>query len=280
VKTYVWNARNQLVEVREGSSTVLRFQYDATGRRITKELKSGAKVAYLYDGLNAVEEHSGDTVRRVFTGLGIDERFARDDAMGRTYYLPDTLGSTAALVDAHGQVVKAYAYGPYGEGADDGAEDPSQNPYRYTGRELDAPGLYYYRARYYSTDLRRFISEDPLGLGGEQLNFYAYVDGNPVNRVDPLGLCGSDGVGTAACKIVNDRMNTGEGCERAVEKFCEFGPQHTQCCALQKDACMFGNEEDQDKLMECQVDFVKCQATKPKKIPSPPSDFPKNGKLF
>jgi len=47
--------------------------------------------------------------------------------------------------------------------------------------------LYYYRARYYSPELKRFISEDPIGLGGG-INFYAYVGNNPVNWVDPLGL--------------------------------------------------------------------------------------------
>ena len=41
---------------------------------------------------------------------------------------------------------------------------PVTNPFQYTGRENDATGLYYYRARYYSPTLRRFISEDPLGL--------------------------------------------------------------------------------------------------------------------
>jgi len=47
--------------------------------------------------------------------------------------------------------------------------------------------LYYYRARYYSPQLGRFISEDPDGIGGGS-NYYAYVDGNPVDLTDPLGL--------------------------------------------------------------------------------------------
>lgn len=58
---------------------------------------------------------------------------------------------------------------------------------QFTGRELDASGLYFYRARYYHPGMGRFILEDPLHLNGG-LNFYAYVGGDPINRVDPLGL--------------------------------------------------------------------------------------------
>jgi RHS repeat-associated protein len=63
----------------------------------------------------------------------------------------------------------------------------TSNPLAYTGRENDGTGLYYYRARYYLTGLGRFVSEDPIGLEGGY-NTYAYVGGNPVSFVDPLGL--------------------------------------------------------------------------------------------
>ncbi len=49
-------------------------------------------------------------------------------------------------------------------------------------------GFYYYRARYYSPILGRFISKDPIGFSGG-INLYAYVRNNPVNLRDPLGLC-------------------------------------------------------------------------------------------
>jgi hypothetical protein len=52
------------------------------------------------------------------------------------------------------------------------------------------------RNRYYSPQLQRFISEDPIGLSGG-INRYGYVDGNPISEIDPLGLMGYGGGGSA-----------------------------------------------------------------------------------
>jgi len=53
---------------------------------------------------------------------------------------------------------------------------------------LDATtGLLYYRARWYDPQSARFISEDPIGVKGG-LNFYAYVENDPINDSDPFGL--------------------------------------------------------------------------------------------
>jgi RHS repeat-associated protein len=49
-------------------------------------------------------------------------------------------------------------------------------------------GFYTMRARCYDPTVGRFISQDPLGFGGGDVNLYAYVKNNPVNFVDPEGL--------------------------------------------------------------------------------------------
>jgi len=49
-------------------------------------------------------------------------------------------------------------------------------------------GFYYMRARYYDPEVGRFISEDPLGFDGGDVNLYVYVGNNPVLLIDPLGL--------------------------------------------------------------------------------------------
>src|SRR5206468_7626035 len=59
--------------------------------------------------------------------------------------------------------------------------------------------LYCYRARYYHPTLQRFISEDPIGVGGGAVNLYAYVLNDPVNLVDPSGRFSIEGVIPAIC---------------------------------------------------------------------------------
>lgn len=44
-----------------------------------------------------------------------------------------------------------------------------------------------YRARYYDPTRSRFVSEDPIGLGGGDVNLFAYVQNRPVNLSDPSG---------------------------------------------------------------------------------------------
>jgi RHS repeat-associated protein len=182
-RTYIWDARNRLVGISGAVSAA--FTYDAVGRRLSK-IVNGANLEFVYDGLNPVQERSGGAaVANLMTGSGIDEFFRRTDAAGARDFLTDALGSTLALTDTAGAIRTSYAYDPYGNVAM--TADPSTNSYQYTGRENDGTGLYYYRARFYSPELKRFISEDPIGIDGG-LNFYQYVAGDPVNFNDPLGL--------------------------------------------------------------------------------------------
>ena len=95
-----------------------------------------------------------------------------------------------AITDASGNIVQRYSYEAFGQLT---ASDPTfDNFYTYTGREYDKEtGLYYYRARYYDAMEGRFISKDPIGFAGGDVNLYNYVGGNPINYVDPSGLYNS-----------------------------------------------------------------------------------------
>ncbi|WP_267087303.1 RHS repeat-associated core domain-containing protein [Xanthomonas sacchari] len=182
--TYIWNAHDQLVEIKQGTASIASFGYDPLGRRVSKT-EGGQTVSYMYDGLDAVQETQGGAVNPILTGLGIDERCARNEASGRAYFLSDALGSTRALTNASGALIQRYDYTPYGQTSQ--ASAGASNPYQYTGRERDASGFYYYRARYYRSELGHFVSEDPIGLAGGA-NAYSYVHGSPLMYGDPLGL--------------------------------------------------------------------------------------------
>lgn len=186
--TYTWNARNQLTQVTQGGVAQISYTYDASGRRVSTAVQGATPKQFLYDGTNAVQEVHDGNVNPILTGLGVDERFARNDVTGRTYFLTDQINSTVALTDATGAIRQQYSYDPYGNVQASDTTSGFTNPYQYTGREADAAGLYYYRARYYSPRMGAFISEDPLGFGGKQNSLYAYVAGNPIGNLDPFGL--------------------------------------------------------------------------------------------
>ncbi len=181
--TFTWDPRGQLVAI-AGPSLTASFAYDAFGRRVQKTV-NGVTSEFLYDGLDIVQEVRDGVPITYLRGLDLDEIWARTEAGLTQFYVGDELGSTVALTDAAGTIQTQYTYGPFG--ATEMSGTPSPNPFQYTGRENDGTGLYYFRNRYYSPALARFISEDPVGfLGGG--NFYAYVGNNPCTFVDLLGL--------------------------------------------------------------------------------------------
>jgi len=182
--TLTWNARNQLASMSGG--TTASFRYDAFGRRRGKTI-SGTSTDFLYDGMNPVQELSGGTpTANMVSGLGIDQMLSRTDSAGARSLLSDALGSTIALADGTGTLQTQYTYEPFGKATASGSA--SASTYQFTGRENDGTGLYFYRARYYSPTLQRFISEDPIGFAGGDPNLYAFVGGSPTNFTDPLGL--------------------------------------------------------------------------------------------
>jgi RHS repeat-associated protein len=176
---FSWNARNQVATLNSVS-----LQYDGFGRR-TKNLQN---TSFLFDGANAVQEVSGTTVTANLLGGGVDEIFTRSDSNGTVVPIIDALGSVLALADSNGNLTTQYSYDPFGNTTVSGAA--SSNPSQYTGRENELNGLYFYRNRYYSPVLHRFINQDPMGFAGSGPNLYAYVFDSPTNLVDPFGLEG------------------------------------------------------------------------------------------
>jgi RHS repeat-associated protein len=182
--TFTWDARNRLTAV-SGSGATGTFTYDAQGRRVGRVI-GGEPREYQYDGPDIARERVNGIDANYLRTLEIDEAVCRIESGGTTCYLADALGGTVALADDSGAIATTYSYEPFGRTASAGALTP--NPFQYTGRENEGSGLYYYRARYYHPTLHRWISEDPIGLLGGDVNLYAYVGNNPTAYVDPLGL--------------------------------------------------------------------------------------------
>ena len=190
-----FNTRDELVKAGD-----YNYTYNAEGHRIkrTSTINGVTKeTSYLLspDNMGLVK------VLKETTEAGIEHHFAygaqgllaqhNSDDMQWYYFHYDYRGSVIAVSNGAGEVVARYGYLPYGQQYTiSGSFD---TPFGYNGRDgviTDPNGLIYMRARYYSPEQRRFVNKDPLR--GEitdigSLNRYAYVGGDPVNKVDPSG---------------------------------------------------------------------------------------------
>jgi len=187
----LWSARNQLTNML--GAVTASFIYDGLGRRVSRTV-NGAGQQYTYDGLDTIMEHRGTMLKFLyFRGLGTDEPWHQSRiknfspiSTNNVVYMADALGSIVAMADSNQNVVTEYNYEPFGATTTTG--NGLTNSYKFTAREEDGTGLYYYRARYYHPGLGRFVSEDPLRLAARDVNFYVYASDNPVRLLDPLGL--------------------------------------------------------------------------------------------
>jgi RHS repeat-associated protein len=204
---YTWDIENRLSSVTLPSNGgTVGFRYDPLGRRIQKTLANGDAKNYLYDGANIIAElDSTGTVLASYTqGAGVDEPLAIRRGGLVAYYHADGLGSITSLTNVNAQTVASYTYDSFGNTT---ATEGIFNPYRYTGREQDPEtGLYYYRARYYDPTIGRFISEDPFRFWGG-IDFYKYVDNDPNDHKDSLGLCGDN------CKDAAPALASSSACD-------------------------------------------------------------------
>ena len=132
---------------------------------MAEKVIGGTTTQFLYDGLNPLQELDGasppNVTANLLTGLDIDEYFTRTDSSGTATFLSDALGSTIGLTNSSGAIATSYTYDPFGNVTDSGSANA--NPYQFTGRENDGTGLYFYRARYYSPTLQRFVSQTRSG---------------------------------------------------------------------------------------------------------------------
>jgi RHS repeat-associated protein len=184
---YFYDFENRLIKV-ESPGLLAQYKYDPFGRRIEKNV-NGAITRYAYDGPNVLLEYdgSGNIKARYLHNLAIDDPLAVEQNGQIYYYHKDGLGSIVSMTDQTGQVVQTYEYDSFGNISSRTGNIP--NPFTYTGREYDEEtALYYYRARYYDPKAGRFITRDPIGFAGGDVNLYRYVQNNPVTWVDPMGL--------------------------------------------------------------------------------------------
>ena len=198
---YRYDIENRLVEKRAQLSTVCptntsgyegtlqaSLRYDPMGRLYETSGAAGA-TRFVHDGDELVAEYdaTGAMLRRYVHSDRVDDPVVQYDgspvgAAARTFLLPDERGSIAGMIRNDGSLQQANTYDEYGiPGAS------NQGRFQYTGQAwIPELGMYYYKTRFYSPTLGRFLQNDLVGYDGG-LNLYAYADSDPIGFTDPEG---------------------------------------------------------------------------------------------
>ena len=197
-RTYGWNGENRLISAENGD-TRLEFSYDYMGRRFEKKVYTANVLTkhekFVYDGyklIQVLDALNSDAVTMAFAwhpeSTGLDTPFSMTYDGETYYYVTDGNKNVMSLIDAAGTKVAEYVYDPFGRLLSSTGELAEINPFRFSSEyHDDETGLVYYNYRYYSPELGRWISRDPIEEEGG-VNLYAMVGNNPVNRWDHLGF--------------------------------------------------------------------------------------------
>ncbi|GEM_PF-1638622 len=122
---------------------------------------------------------------REIVGADLDEPLIKVTSAGvLTFFHADKMGSIVGVSSATGAIVNKNKFSPFGE-----ITTLAGTIFGFNGQRYDSEtGLCYYKNRYLSPKIGRFLQPDPIGYDAGDLNLYAYVGNSPLVYTDPLGL--------------------------------------------------------------------------------------------
>ncbi|MCB1099876.1 MAG: proprotein convertase P-domain-containing protein [Verrucomicrobiae bacterium] len=182
-----WSYHNNLIQAGQ-----IQFSYDVEDRLLGWQMGGESMMFTTVESANgsqilASESSSGDITRYVY-GIGLAYEETNGQIKVHHY---DERGNTTALSDEGGRVSGTITYSPFGVIFEEAGD--TETLFKYSGLfgVVTAPnGLNHMRLRWYSPEIKRFLSVDS-SLGDirlpSSLNRYIYAANNPINFNDPEG---------------------------------------------------------------------------------------------
>ena len=192
VTNYIYDTENRLMQVTDGSGSIIaNYYYDPLGRRLWKEV-SGTRTYFLYADEGLVEECDangaiintyGYTPGSIWT---TDPLFMRENS-SYYFYHNDHLGTPQQLTDTSGAVPWTANYDAFGEAQIDAGSSVTNN-LRFPGQYFDQEtGLHYNWQRYFNPVTGRYLGKDRIKLVS-LINSFVYSGNNPARFFDNTGL--------------------------------------------------------------------------------------------
>ncbi|MFS3859428.1 RHS repeat domain-containing protein [Proteus mirabilis] len=200
-----WDNRGTLAQVKSNNGNVEHYTYANQSQRLMKQQVRHLSGHYITSetyylpnmeiwqskrGAQVIEQREVlilmDNVRALLWKTGLPHGIKNNQLR---YSYNDGMGNSGLETDGQGQLVSYEEYYPYGGTAIWSSENTVEANYktiRYSGKERDSTGLYYYGYRYYQPWIGRWLSADPAGTV-DGLNLYRMVRNNPVTLRDPDG---------------------------------------------------------------------------------------------
>jgi RHS repeat-associated protein len=188
VHTYQYDGENRLRTVDGGATAA--YAYDYNNCRFSRTA-GGAATHYIWDDGQVLAEHNAATGAVLVDYIPTGNTPLAKIASGVTNYFVSDRLSVRLTLDASGNVSGQQAHLPFGEGF---AESGQQEKHHFTAYEEDAEtGADYAVNRFHTASTGRFMSADPYQQSGhladpQSWNRYSYTQGDPLNKLDPLGL--------------------------------------------------------------------------------------------
>jgi len=260
-----------------GMPAEVQYFTDGLGKRRYKLVPDETLTCYRWDaGYNVLTEYVDDTgqwnapdftrffVPKGHTAFaeGVPDEYGDPSAGTYNYLAHDHLGTGRFAYNEAKAQIGMVEHDPYGERTNQTGYVPY---HEYTGKPFDEEtGMYYFPYRYYHPHLARWTTPDPAGLI-DGPNVYGYVNVNPVNNWDLLGLetCDDDSccgeAGRYAIPCCGKSAELKKECIKEVDRWCSKYENRYACC--HKDYVHCTQCVDVDCVVECVALNTGCHAS-------------------